>query len=189
MLICDAALIKYTKNYNSAPNYIWVPHLVHTLTLLKPRGFLYSTSFSIKIFCVCPHSIFMCFVWIWEQTAATSLYSVNWSVFVTETECIYCAVRTEYIHKFYILSTQCIYEFFCGSQNKRLLFHYTALTDWFLLQRQNVFTARYGLNTFINSTFCPHSIFMCFVWISEQTAVTCLYCINWLVFAPETKRV
>jgi hypothetical protein len=24
--------------------------------------------------------------------------------------------------------------------------------------------------TFTNSTFCPHSVFMCFVWISEQTA-------------------
>jgi len=23
--------------------------------------------------------------------------------------------------------------------------------------------------TFNNSTFCPHSVFMCFVWISEQT--------------------
>ena len=25
--------------------------------------------------------------------------------------------------------------------------------------------------TFNNSTFCPHSVFMCFVWISEQTAI------------------
>ena len=24
--------------------------------------------------------------------------------------------------------------------------------------------------TFNNSTFCPHTVFMCFVWISEQTA-------------------
>ena len=36
----------------------------------------------------------MCFVWIWEQTAIISLYSINWLVFITETECIYCAVRT-----------------------------------------------------------------------------------------------
>jgi hypothetical protein len=36
----------------------------------------------------------MCFVWISEQTAITSLYSINWLVFVTETECVYCAVRT-----------------------------------------------------------------------------------------------
>ena len=42
----------------------------------------------------CPHSVFMCFVWIWEQTAIISLYSTNWLVSVTETECVYCAVRT-----------------------------------------------------------------------------------------------
>ena len=42
-----------------------------------------------------PHSVFMCFVWISEQTAIISLYSINWLVFVTETECVYCAVRTE----------------------------------------------------------------------------------------------
>ena len=29
--------------------------------------------------------------------------------------------------------------------------------------------------TFNNSTFCPHSVFMCFVWISEQTAIISLY--------------
>jgi len=30
---------------------------------------------------------------------------------------------------------------------------------------------------------------MCFVWISEQTAIICLYRINWLVFITETKYV
>jgi hypothetical protein len=37
----------------------------------------------------------MCFVWISEQTTIISLYSINWLVFITETECVYCAVRTE----------------------------------------------------------------------------------------------
>ena len=74
----------------------------------------------------CPHSVFMCFVWIWEQTAIISLYSINWLVCITETECVYCAVRT-------------------GSL-------YTASL------------------TFSISTFCLHSVFMCFVWIWEQTA-------------------
>jgi hypothetical protein len=75
----------------------------------------------------CPHSVFMCFVWISEQTAIISLYSINWLVFVTETGCVYCAVRTESlyvispvvtlstarfnIHKFYVLLTQCVYVF------------------------------------------------------------------------------
>jgi len=93
----------------------------------------------------CPHSVFMCFVWIWEQTATTSLYSTNWLVFITETQCVYCSVRT-------------------GSL-------YTASL------------------TFSNSTFCPHSVFMCFVWIWEQTAIISLYSINWLVFITETECV
>ena len=42
----------------------------------------------------CPHSVFMCSVWIWEQTAIISLYSINWLVCITETKCVYCAVRT-----------------------------------------------------------------------------------------------
>jgi len=32
--------------------------------------------------------------------------------------------------------------------------------------------------TFTNSTFCPHSVFTCFVLISEQTAIISLYNIN-----------
>jgi len=69
----------------------------------------------------------MCFVLIWEQTAIISLYSINWLGFISETECVYCAVRT-------------------GS----------------------LYTASLAFN---NSTFCPHSVFMCFVWIWEQTAI------------------
>ena len=55
----------------------------------------------------CPHSVFMCFVWIWEQTAIISLYSIDWLVFITETECVYCAVRST----LYVLPTQCVYVF------------------------------------------------------------------------------
>jgi hypothetical protein len=33
-----------------------------------------------------------------EQTAIISLYSINWLVCITETECVYCAVRTEYLY-------------------------------------------------------------------------------------------
>jgi len=41
----------------------------------------------------------MYFVWISEQTAIISLYNINWLVFIAETECVYCAVRTGYLHK------------------------------------------------------------------------------------------
>ena len=41
----------------------------------------------------CPHSVFMCSVWILEQTAIIS----QRPAFITETECVYCAVRTGYL--------------------------------------------------------------------------------------------
>ena len=44
----------------------------------------------------CPHSVFMCFVCIWEQTAIISLYSINWLVFVTNMQCVYCDVGIEF---------------------------------------------------------------------------------------------
>ena len=48
--------------------------------------------FNIQQFYVLP-SVFMCFVWISEQTAITSLYNINLSVFKTEAESVYGAVR------------------------------------------------------------------------------------------------
>jgi hypothetical protein len=53
-----------------------------------------------------------------------------------------------------------------------------------------VCTAQWSLyvprdSSFSNSTFCPHTVFMCFVWISEQTAIISLYSINWLVFVTD----
>jgi hypothetical protein len=39
----------------------------------------------------------MCFVWISEQTAIISLYNINGLVCITETERVYCAVRTVFM--------------------------------------------------------------------------------------------
>ena len=74
---------------------------------LQPSGHYMYNQFNIHYTTFCPQSVFMCFVWIWEQTAITSLYSIDWLVFITETECVYCAVRST----FYVLPTQCIYVF------------------------------------------------------------------------------
>ena len=58
--------------------------------------FIYNSTF-------CPHSVFVCFVWIWEQTAIISLYSINWLVFITE--CVFTAryglglFKTHYVGK------------------------------------------------------------------------------------------
>jgi hypothetical protein len=70
----------------------------------------------------CPHSVFMCFVWIWEKTAIISLYSINWLVFITEMDCVYCAVRSAH--------TVCMC--FVWIWEIQQLFYYTSLTDWFL---------------------------------------------------------
>ena len=46
----------------------------------------------------CPYRVCMCFVWIWEQTAIISLYNIDWLVFITETESVYCAVRDKLLY-------------------------------------------------------------------------------------------
>jgi hypothetical protein len=67
-----------------------IPLFYFTLWLLYvPPGLTFTNS------TFCPHSVFVCFVWISEQTAIISPYSINWLVFITETECVYCAVWAE----------------------------------------------------------------------------------------------
>jgi len=44
-------------------------------------------------------AVFMCFVWISEHTAIISLYNINWLVFITETDSVYCAVRAGYLNR------------------------------------------------------------------------------------------
>jgi len=123
---------------NLSPNFtVLVTAHGKTKAYLPSAHYMYrGLTFTISTFC--PHSVFMCFVWIWEQTAIISVSCVNWSLGVTETECVYCAVRTEHL-------------------------------------------------TFTNSTFCPHSVFMRFVWIWEQTAIISLYSVNWLVCITEAE--
>ena len=79
---------------------LYVPHSGHYMnctvfTVCTAQWLLYvPTGLTFTNSTFCPHSVFMCFVWIWERTAIISLYSINWLVFITETECVYCAVRT-----------------------------------------------------------------------------------------------
>jgi hypothetical protein len=34
------------------------------------------------------HTVYLCFVWIWEQTAIISLYSIDWLVSITDGVCL-----------------------------------------------------------------------------------------------------
>jgi hypothetical protein len=65
--------------------------------LYSPMVIICTSSLPFNNSTFCPHCVFMCFVWISEQTATISLYNINWLVFITDTQCIYCAVRTGYL--------------------------------------------------------------------------------------------
>ena len=47
-------------------------------------------------------SAFTDFVCISEQTVIIFLYSIYWPFFITEKECVYCAVRIEYLNKIWV---------------------------------------------------------------------------------------
>jgi len=121
---------------------------------------IYTTSLTFNNSTFCPHSVFMCFVWISGQTAIIYLYSINWLVFITEIWCVYCAMRT---------GSMCIID----------ITPFKA--QWSLYVRSGL--------TFSNSAFCPHSVFMCFVWIWEKRVIISLCSINWQVFVAETEFV
>jgi len=140
----------------------------------------------------CPRSVFMCFVWISEQTAIISLYSINWLVCITETNCVYCADRTE--HLTFTNSIFCPHSVFISFVR---IWEQTAIIslysiNWLvcITETECVYCAvRTEHLTFTNYTFCPHSVFMRFVWIWEQTAIISLYNIHWLVCITETECV
>jgi len=74
----------------------------------------------------------MCFGWISGQTAIISLYSINFSVFITEAESVYCAVRTGSLYTIPRSAHAVYLRVLCGSQDKQQLFPYIALTFRFL---------------------------------------------------------
>jgi len=73
-------------------------------------------------------------------------------------------------------------------QNKPLLLPNKELSEWLFFCSQDGVCLLRGTDWVIiyNSTFCPRSVFMCFVCIWEQTAIISLYSINWLVIITET---
>jgi hypothetical protein len=76
----------------TAQRSLYVPHSGHCM--YRTAVTICTTSLTFNNSTSCPHTVFMCFVWIWEQTAIISLYSINWLVCITEAESVYCAVRT-----------------------------------------------------------------------------------------------
>ena len=91
LLVCHTVA---GQNTISDPTYLhrwWGVYL--RINLLKSNSyFMYHQLQRSEILCSA-HSAFMCFAWISEQTAIISLYSINLSVFITEAESVFCAVR------------------------------------------------------------------------------------------------
>jgi len=124
----------------------------------------------------CPHSVFTCVVWIWKQTAIISLYSINWLVCITETECVYCAVRT---WSLYIIQVVC---FVWISEQTAIISLYSI--NWLvcITETDSVYCA-------VRTGYLYIIQVMSFVWTWEQIEIISLYSINWMVCITETESL
>ena len=107
-----------------------------------------------------------------------NIYSPVVTICTTSLTFTNCTLWPHYIYEF------CIYlrtnSDLCHLQDKLIGFYNRDLTLY-----SPVVTICTASLTFNNSTFCPHTVIMCFLWIWEQTAIIFLYSINWLVFITE----
>jgi len=145
------------------------PFKAHWLLYVQP-GLTFSNS------TFCPHRVVMCFMWISEQTEIISLYNINWLVFVTETVCVYCAVRTGYLNVTWVICFIWIWE------QTAIISLYSINWLVFITETECVYCA-------VRTGYLNVSWVICFIWIWEQTAIISLYSINWLVFITEMECV
>ena len=72
---------------------LYVPHSGHYM--YRTVVTICTTSLTFTTLRSAHTAVFMCFVWISEQTAIISLYNINWLLCITQTQSVYCAVRTD----------------------------------------------------------------------------------------------
>jgi len=93
------------------------------------------------------------------------------------------------IQQFYVLPTQCIYVFCVDLRTNSYYFPLQHQLTGFYNRFNSLQPSGHYMYRQVNIqqfyVLPTHSIFMCFVWISEQTAIISLYNINWLVFITE----
>jgi hypothetical protein len=137
----------------------------------------------------CPHSLFICFCefehiqQIFQYTTLNDKFLQN--RFTSLSPIGHYTYRQVNIQQFYVLSTN--YSFvLCLSENKQRILRITNSPEWFITLYLTLYCPLAIICTasliFNDCTFCPHSVFLCFVWISEQTSFISLYRIMWLVF-------
>ena len=132
----------------------------------------------------------MCFVWIWEQTAIISLYNINWPVSITETECVYSAVRIGSLYKILRSISHTVFMCFVWIwEQTAIISLYNINWPVSITETGCVYSAVRSGSLYKILRSISHSVFMCFVWIWEQTAIISLYSINWLVCITERKCV
>ena len=73
-----------------------------TVLVFNPLGWLCTNRFNTQctLWPLC--CVLTCFVRISDHTAIISLYSINWLVFITETESVYCAVQTGCVYLIHV---------------------------------------------------------------------------------------
>ena len=78
--LCDSVIC----NQKVQRNIVNTQNLGICFNLLKPTGYVMHQQVLHSTTVRCVHAVFMCFVFIWEQTATCATYSINWLVFITE---------------------------------------------------------------------------------------------------------
>ena len=69
------------------------------INLLKPTGYYTYHQVEHSKILHADYTAFMFFVWLSEETVTFVLHIITRLVFITEVECVYCAVRTESVYK------------------------------------------------------------------------------------------
>jgi len=79
----------------------------HVLTVYNLAVTIYTSSFEHYKILRSAHNVFICFVWISEQTVNFAVHSIQELVFVTEMASVYSAVRTKSLNRMVYFFTFC----------------------------------------------------------------------------------
>ena len=157
--------------------------VVQDLQPFKAQWVLNITSGSpLKKSYVLPTQLYFCVVlWIWEQTAIISLYSINWLVCITETECVYCAVRNGSLYIILRSAHTAVFMSFVWIWEQTAIISLYSI-NWLvcITETKSVYCAVRSGSLYIILHSAHTAVFMCFVWIWEQTEIISLYSINHL---------
>ena len=91
--ICIKNVAKPTQNRHLGASRRRQHNITMDLNLWKATGYVMHQQVYHSRIVRSPHTVFMCFVFIWEQTATCATYIIKWLVFITEMKTVFCAVQ------------------------------------------------------------------------------------------------